>query len=77
MKLNQDVLHVLFCIKIYVPPWTTYYQSQVSRNCHRFWIFNEIDRYEKSFERMQAAYENCGRGGSAGDFPGDKLFDFG
>ena len=34
------------------------------------------DRYEKSFDRMQNAYETCGRSGAAGDFPGDKLFDF-
>ena len=41
-----------------------------------FWIFNKKDRYAKSFDRMQNAYETCGRDGSAGDFPGDKLFNF-
>lgn len=41
-----------------------------------FWIFNEKDRYQKSFDRMENAYETCGRDGSAGDFPGDKLFNF-
>ena len=51
--------------------------SQVHREeVLHHWIFNKIDRYQKSFVRMENAYNTCGRDGSAGDFPGDKLFDF-